>query len=197
MEIKILLGYSAVLLGFVAYGFYLKDVFRGNTRPHAFSWLIWALITGEVYWAQMVKGGGAGAWATGAASMACLLIGLSALSKSERKFSKYDWITLSAALIAILLWFIIKNPLASVVLLSVTDLIGVFPTVRKSIARPDEETAKAYAMHSIKFGIAIFALQAYSLTTWLFPATLGIANGAMAGLILIRRKQLGRLASRG
>ncbi len=190
IEVKIVLGYMAVMLGFIAYGFYFKDIFKGRTRPHAFSWLIWALITAEAYWAQVVKGGGAGAWATGAASIICFMIGLLALSKKERKFSVYDWITLTAALVAILLWFTTNDPLSSVIILSVTDLIGSIPTVRKSIAHPEQETAKAYAMHGIKFAIAILALQAYSLTTWLFPATLGIANVALAALIVIRRKQI-------
>ena len=101
MDIKTLLGYLAVLTALVAYGFYLDSIWKGRTKPHAFSWLLWGLLTGIVFTAQVIKGGGAGAWVTGVSSVICFIIGVAALFKDERGFSKFDWVFLSAALAAL------------------------------------------------------------------------------------------------
>ncbi len=187
---KIFLGYFSVALGFIAYGFYFRDIFLKRTKPHAFSWFIWGLITTIAFYAQIVKGAGAGAWATGTGSLVCFIIGFFALNGGERRFSCLDWVTLIFALAAILLWFVTNDPLGSVIVLSITDVIGSTPTFLKSFNKPDEETAKAFAMHSIKFFIAIVALQSYSLATWLFPATLACVNGVIAIFIISRRNGL-------
>ncbi len=189
-EIKILLGYLSVILGFIAYGLYFNDIFKNRIRPHVFSWLIWGIITGIAFTVQVIKGGGAGAWATGTGSIICFLIGFFAFSRGEKYFSSYDWASLITALLSIVIWFLTNNPTGSVILLSIIDVVGSVPTLQKIYREPNGESAKSFFIHSIKFIIALFALQTYSLTTWLFPATLAVVNAIIALAILIRRRQI-------
>ncbi len=186
---KAIFGSAATVMALVAYTLYLTNIFRGQTKPHAFSWLLWALLTGTVFAAQLVKGGGAGAWVTGVSSVACLVIGISALRASDRHFHTLDWVFLFGSLAALVLWFVAKNITLSVIALTVTDVLGYGPTFRKGWLKPDEDMIASFTLNSGKYVLAIIALQAYSLETWLYPASLVIMNGAVAVMLSWRRTQ--------
>ena len=59
-EYKVLLGALAIVIGIFAYIPYLRDLWRGKTKPHAFSWIIWGIMTSTGFFASMSRGGGAG-----------------------------------------------------------------------------------------------------------------------------------------
>ncbi len=137
----------------------------------------------------MVKGGGSGAWVTGVSSIVCFAIGFIALKKDERGFSRFDWMFLGAALVALLLWFFYKDPTVSIILVTLVDVLGYASTLRKGYLHPSEENITSFGLNSLKFVAAIFALQSYSLVTWLYPGALIIMNGSVAILVAIRRWQ--------
>lgn len=190
IEYKFILGYLAILVAFVSYVVYFKQIFSGKTKPHAFSWFVWSLTTGIVFIAQIVKHGGAGAWVTGFTALACLAIFASALFKGNRKFVKLDWIFLGSALLSLLLWWLTKEPMLSVILLTLTDMLASLSTLRKSYYKPHEESATFFSFSSLKFLIAIFALESFTLTVWLYPTSLIITNALIVLVLLIRRQQL-------
>jgi hypothetical protein len=43
--IRYLIGAAAVTIGWATYVAYLRDVIAGRTRPHVFSWFMWAFAT--------------------------------------------------------------------------------------------------------------------------------------------------------
>src|SRR3989338_5771506 len=69
MDIKTILGGVAAILAFVSSFIYIRDIFRGNSKPHTYTWLIWAIVTWIAFGGQWVSGGGPGAWATGASAV--------------------------------------------------------------------------------------------------------------------------------
>ncbi|HET9392197.1 MAG TPA: hypothetical protein VFO29_01555 [Candidatus Rubrimentiphilum sp.] len=187
VEIKTILGAVAIVIALIAYATYLNGISSGSTKPHAFSWLLWALLTGTAFAAQVVKGGGAGAWATGASSVACAAIGILALRVSDRRFHALDWAFLCGSLLALLLWFVAKNVTLSVIALTATDVLGYGPTLRKGWLKPNEDMVLPFALNSTKYVVAIIALQSYSLETWLYPGSLIVMNGAVALMLWARR----------
>ena len=68
------LGTLSVLIGIVGYIPYFRGIFSGRTKPHAFSWLVWAVLTATGFFIQLSEGGGAGSWALGLSSIACTTI---------------------------------------------------------------------------------------------------------------------------
>src|SRR5580698_5703228 len=62
---KEILGASAILIGCISYVPYFRTIFSGKTKPHAFSWLVWGILTAIAFGGQIVGKGGAGAWVTG------------------------------------------------------------------------------------------------------------------------------------
>jgi len=186
---KIVLGALAALIALVAYALYLRNIARGSTKPHAFSWLLWALLTGMAFLAQALQGGGAGGWVTGFSSLACLAIGLAALRVSDKQFHTLDWLFLCGALLAMALWIVARNVTLSVIALTITDVLGYGPTFRKGWERPDEDMVTSFTLNALKYIVAILALESYSLATWLYPASLVIMNGAVSVMLLARRRR--------
>ena len=189
-EYKVSLGILAILVGLISYVPYFRNIFSGKTKPHAFSWFVWSVLTGIAFAAQLVKRGGAGAWVTGFTALAGFVIFLLALYKGKKDFPLFDWLCLASAFIAAGLWWYTKDPTGSIILITVTDALAFLPTFRKGYYKPHEETATTFALSSIKFLIALFALETFTLVTALYPVSLVITNGLFVVLLCVRRKQL-------
>jgi len=187
-DYKIILGY---LNGFVALAAnvpYLRNIFLGKTKPHAFSWLVWSVTTLIVFLAQITKQAGAGAWITGCTSLACFVVFILSLIKGERGFVLFDWLSLVAALFSLILWWFAKDPTMSVILLTVTDVIGYFPTYRKGYYKPNEETISLFLIGAINFIISLFAIEIFTVATWFYPVMITLANGILVVIVLWRRR---------
>ncbi len=187
--------YAIVALSLVVFsrGVYFNSIFRGHTRPHSFSWLIWAVISSIGFAAQVAEGAGPGAWVRGFGAATCYIIVILGWQRGERNIKRIDWITLGVALLAIPLWIITKTPVWSVLLVCFIDTSGYIPTIRKVWHKPKEETAVGYVISSFGSIFSILAIENYNLSTWLYPLVLGCTNIMMASYILLRRRHLGRL----
>lgn len=190
MSYKDILGIIAIIIAIISYIPYIRDIFTNKTKPHAFSWLVWGILTGIAFFGQLVGDGGPGAWVTGFTALVCLIIFVFGLTKGRQNIIFVDWFCLFAAGIALWLWFITKGPLLSVLLITLVDAIGFLPTFRKSYMKPYEETSITYSLSGIKFIFAIFALHTISIITALYPLSLVIMNGLFVVMVTIRKKQL-------
>ena len=189
-DYRVVLGLLAILIGLVSYVPYFRDIFRGTTKPHPFSWFVWGLVTGIAFFAQVIAGGGIGTWATGVTSLACLAISVYGLLRGEKGITVFDWLCFLGALGGIVFWKLTSNPLTAVVVVTVVDALGFFPTFRKAYLRPHEETLLTYVLSIPKWSLGLFALASFNPTTVLFPAAILLMNTCFVGMVLFRRKQL-------
>ena len=190
-DYHVVLGVAATAVNLFGFVPYLLDIFRGTTKPHPFTWFMWALVGSVGFFAQLAGGGGAGAWATGAGAFMCFFVGILSLSRGEKHIVMLDWLCLAGALTGLVLWRLTDEPLLAVVFATVADALGFVPTFRKSYAKPYEETASAYALAALAFSLSIVALDTLSLTTILFPAYIILSAGSLFILLMVRRRQLG------
>ncbi len=174
----------------IAFVPYLRDIFRGRTKPHVFTWFIFSLLLSITFFIQIAEGGGAGAWTTGIEAICCLTIAGLALNRGEKDIKHLDWFCFVAALIAIVLWLLANQPLLAIIFVICADALGFIPTFRKSYNKPHEETVINYALGAARWPLAILALQSLTLTTFLYPATIAIFDLALVAMLLIRRHQL-------
>jgi hypothetical protein len=189
-DYKPLLGGAATAIALIGYAPYIYNTLKGKTKPHAFSWFVWGVLEAIGFTAQVVGHAGPGAWVTGFSSAVTFFIFFLALKNGNRKFLLFDWISLGGALIAIILWRLTNDPTLAVIFVVTADATAFFPTYRKAFSRPFEETLTEFALSFVKHSIAIFALSTYSLTTWLYPASLMATNGAFVIMTLIRRRAM-------
>jgi hypothetical protein len=192
METKALLGLLSVFVNFIGYVPYFKDVLQKRTRPHIFTWLVWCILAGIAFAIQVTNDAGAGSWMMGFTTVATLVIFLLALKNGEKNIVLADWLSLAFAGGALVLWFFTKDPLLSIILITVVDVIGgFFPTFHKSYHKPHEETASLYIMYVISWALSLAALEKIDLINSFSAVTFIGVNVALVAFLWIRRLQVG------
>ena len=189
MDLKTILGIIAVVIGFIGYVPYIIDTIRNKTKPHAFSWLVWTILTVIAFFAQLSRGAGVGAWATGMTALVCAFITILAFRQGEKDIKIFDWVSLLVAGVSLILWGITNNPLVAIILVVIIDAAGFFPTFRKAFHKPFEETMSQYIIATIKWVLSIVALGSLNLTTVLFPAAVAALNTSFSIMLIIRRRK--------
>lgn len=190
MYYKELLAVIATIISVVSYIPYIRDILKGKTKPHAFSWLVWSILVGIGFFGQIADKAGPGAWVIASTSLLCFVVFLFSLKKGEKNIVLLDWISLISAGVAILFWIFTEEPLLSVILVTIIDAIGFIPTFRKSFMKPNEETFSTYVLSMIKYALSIIALKNFSILTVLFPASLVVTNGLFVIMLFMRKKKL-------
>lgn len=190
LDYKVILGAGAVVLGLAGYVPYFIGIFKGRTKPHVFSWFIWGLLTAIAFAIQLTEKAGPGAWITGVTAVVCFVITALALQRGERTITPSDKITFIAALASIPLWLATKNPFYSVLLITVIDALGFYPTFRKTWHKPWEEALVAHFMSGLKWVLAIAALDQVNFNTAFYPLSLVFMNNAFVFMALWRRHKL-------
>jgi hypothetical protein len=187
---KEMLSAITTLLTLLSFYPYIRSIMKQDTKPHVFSWVIWGITTCMVFAAQLSGGGGIGAWPTAVSGLISLCIAVLAYRcKSDVRITRMDWLCLSGALIAILVWSLTSDPFWAVLLLTMIDTLGFLPTIRKAYHRPFEENMTMYVIVFFRNIVGIFALETYSPTTILFPAVMSLTIVLAVPLILLRRWQ--------
>lgn len=119
---------------------------------------------------------------------------LAYLQRADTHITRTDWLFFFAALSALPFWFFTSNPPWAVVSLTVVDVLGFGPTVRKAYRHPHEESAKFFALSVARNLLVILALERYSLTTVLFPAAVGLTCLLLVFMLIYRRHSLESIA---
>jgi hypothetical protein len=189
-DLKPVIGIIAVILVFIGYAPYLRDVIKGKTKPHVYSWIIWTLETAIIAALQISAGAGAGAWVSLAVVVLGIFVLILGIRNGKRDITIIDTIFFLLSFVALFLWLVIKQPVLSVILVSTVDILGFVPTIRKSWNKPHSETLFSYELGAFRHGLSILALQQYSIITWLNPVAWAIANILFSAILIIRRKQL-------
>ena len=189
MNDKQLLGAIAIGLTIVAYFPYISSIIQNKTRPHVFSWVIWGTSTCIVFLAQLADEGGAGAWVIGFSGIISIYVAyLAYIKKSDSSITRIDWIFFIVAMTSLPLWYLTSDPLWAVVILTTGDVLGFVPTFRRSYLNPFEDQLKFYVVMAVRNIVVVFALQNYSLTTVLFPATIAVMCLMFSLMVVYRRR---------
>lgn len=189
MSPKELLSAIAITLTLVAFYPYLRDIIRGTTKPHVFSWVIWGATTLSVFFAQSQAGAGVGAWPIGVSGAVTALIAVIAYARrADVTITRADWAFLSAAASALPLWYVTSDPTAAVVVLTGVDLLGFGPTIRKINGAPYSESLPFFGLFAARNVIVVAALEHYSVATVLFPASIAAACVFLMMLVVYRRR---------
>ncbi len=190
MDYKILISIISCILVLVGYVPYIIDILKRKTIPHAFTFFIWA-IAELIIWALQVHGGaGVGAWVTFVLFLVLTFVFLLSLKYGEKGITTSDIIFLILSLISLALWVVIDQPIWSIILIVLTDVLGFIPTIRKSWNKPYSETVFTWQMGTIRHGVSIFALQQFNILTLLFPVVWTLCNFLFSIFLIIRRKQI-------
>jgi len=187
---KEIIALVAVILTFAGYIPYIRDTIKGKTKPHIYTWFIWGLVTAIAFGLQISDKAGPGAYTTLAAAIVCFIIFGFGLRQGDKDITRSDTVFFILSLTALIVWLFAERPVLAVILVSTIDMLGFIPTIRKSWNKPHEETLISYATNTFRFGLAILALENYTLVTMLYPVTWIVANGFFTVFLITRRKHI-------
>ncbi len=187
---KEILGLIAVFVSFCGYTHYFIGIFKGDVKPHLFSWIVWSLLMGVACAAQLSDHAGPGAWVTGFEGLMVFLVMISSFKIAEKDIALSDKISFCLALLTIPLWLITKSPFWSVILITLIDAFGFYPTFRKGFQKPWDDGVGVYWAGAFQFLVALFALENFTIITALYPLSLVLSNGLFVLMLLIRRRMV-------
>lgn len=181
----------AIVLALAGFIPYIVSILRGKVKPHVFSWLIWGITTTIIFFAQLEAEGGVGAWPIGISGFVTIFVALLAyLKRGDASISTLDWWFFIVALLSLPLWYVTNDPLWTVIILTTVDMLGFGPTFRKAYHRPYEESRLFFVILILRNGFSVMALEAYSVTTVLFPLSLALGCAMLLVILQYRRHAL-------
>src|SRR3990167_367631 len=103
---KNIMGIIAVALTFIAYIPYYRDILKGKTRPHIYSWSLWGLLTILLVALQIKGGAGVATWITAAAGLLCIGVVVLSLKNGKKDITTSDTVVAILSLAAIGFWLL-------------------------------------------------------------------------------------------
>lgn len=121
MDQYTLFAIAAVVLATMRYGTYFYTIYKGQTKPHAFTWLLLGCVASVGAYASFGANAGPSAWAIAFVGLTCLLIAGFAFFIGERDYTKSDWAALIVCFLAIPIWKITDTPAIALVIVVIID----------------------------------------------------------------------------
>ncbi len=189
MLYKEILSACAIAITFFGFYPYIRSIMLGETKPHVFSWMIWGITTFIVFLAVLEDKGGVGAWPIGiSASITVFIACLAYIKRADITITRIDWLFLISALSSLPIWYFSSDPLWAVVILTIVDLLGFGPTIRKVYEQPYSESLVFFTLFTLRNILIILALEHYTVTTVLFPALIAVACMLLILMVMYRRR---------
>jgi len=168
---------------------YIRDILQGKSKPNIASWSTWCLINTIAVLAALAAGNAINTVILGATylvgSLTILILGL---FKGTRKYTWFDALCQSLAVVGIILWRTSHDPNIALGFAILVDVLAVFPTYIHSWIYPYEETWSTFAIATLGAFFFILLAPAHSFAALGIPIDFFVINGIVAVIVVSRRK---------
>jgi len=187
LELVVVLGLAAGLIGVLDTIPYVRDTLRGSTRPHRGTWLIWGVLAVVVSLSQYADGASWSLVMAGVQAVLTSLVFVLSIRRGEGGVSRADITMIAIAGAGVIGWIAADEPLVATACVVAADLIGAGLMVPKTYRDPHSETLVTFAFASLGGALAAGAVGAIDVSLLLYPVYYCVINGAIALLIWERR----------
>jgi hypothetical protein len=181
-------GYISGLLSIIMVVPYIWDIFKKTTKPERASWLIWTVLMSIAFFSQLAKGATNSLWLTGGQCLAVLSVFLLSIKYGAGGLTKRDVKALIAAGMGLIIWFITKDAIYSLIIVIIIDAIGVYLTIIKAYKEPESETVSTWFISGTASIFGMLAVGSLNFVLLLYPLYLFLANYAVIVAIFLGRK---------
>ena len=190
IELVVVLGLAAGVIGVLDTIPYVRDTLRGSTRPHRGTWLIWGVLAVVVSLSQYADGASWSLVMAGVQALLTSLIFLLSIRYGEGGVSPAERLMIAIAGVGVAGWIVADEPIVATVCVIAADLIAAAMMVPKTYRDPESETLITYGFASLGGALAAGAVGAIDTSLLLYPVYYCVVNGAIALLIWERRSAL-------
>jgi len=190
IELVVVLGLAAGVIGVFDTIPYVRDTLRGSTRPHRGTWLIWGVLAVVVSLSQYADGASWSLVMAGVQAVLTSVIFLLSIRHGEGGVSPAEMVLIAIAGAGVAGWIVADEPIVATVCVVAADLIGAAMMIPKTYRDPESETLVTFAFASLGGALAAGAVGAVDVSLLLYPVYYCVINGAIALLIWERRSVL-------
>ena len=178
---------ASALISLSGAAVYIRDMFRGKSKPNLVTWGLWGfaplIATGAALSAD------ADMWATVRIFMSGfgpLLVFLAAffVRQGYWKLSRFDYACGALSFIALGAWIGADSPILAILLAALADLFATLPTIFKAWKYPETETLYTYFVGLFTASIIIPAIPVWNIENAAFQVYLLVANTALFFIVL-------------
>lgn len=182
-------GIASLVVTMFQYVPYCWKTYRGELRPHIFSYIIWGFGAAIVAGAQWSAGAGPGAWAMVLVAFLCFLVVALSLRGGAKYVTRKDIWTLTGALSALPVWYVTKDPLFAVIIITMIDIAAFYMIFNKARTHPEEDSILFYLVATLQYALSILATENFNVTTLMNPIALIVcAFSVIAAMWLSRAR---------
>lgn len=169
---------------------YAWNAFKRKTKPHRTTWFIIALINAINLANQHASGAKSSLLFFIGATVITFIVFLASLYNGTGGFAKLDIAVLVGALLGLVVWHVLKSPVASVIANTIVALIGIIPTFIKAYHDPKSETKITWLIGTVSALCAVIAVGKLDFALLLFPIYATLQQASLFALIEVRERQL-------
>ncbi|HPJ17419.1 MAG TPA: hypothetical protein PK639_04330 [Candidatus Woesebacteria bacterium] len=192
-DIYQILGFLSGIIVPIGYIPYIKDILDQKTKPQRISWLIWLVLGGIAFFSQLAEGANNSLWLPAIQTLAVLIVFILSIKNGMGGFSGKDKISLSLALLGLIVWALTKEPLFALIITVFVDSLGSVLSVIKSYEEPESETLITWVLDGLAGLLAILAVGKIDVVLLIYPTYIFLANLAVIIAILMGKRRLAKL----
>lgn len=189
IDFRMIMSFFAALASILGFVLYAKNIFALKTKPHIYTWAVWILTQGTAAVALVYGGGGWAALGMFVGVAVVTIVFLLSFKYGTTNIRTTDTIALVTALVAIIIWWQLNNPLLAVLMVSTIDGIGYIPTFRKTFEEPSTETRAYWFYALLNSSFSILALAEFNMLTLSYLITITVANAGMWFMLLVLQRK--------
>ncbi len=191
------LVFVAALLTLTATFFYIRSMFRGYAKPNRVSWLMWSLapfiataaaISSGVTWAAIPV------FMSGFSPF-LIFIASFVFRGAYWKLKPFDYICGVLSILALILWYVTKDPDVAIIFAIVSDALASIPTLTKAWKYPETEVAWPFLIGVFNASTSIVVATVLTFSTYAFPIYL-MAINLLLFLSVYKKKLVSLVATR-
>ncbi len=183
-----ILGIGSGVICFFGYVPYLRDIFRGTTKPERASWFIWLVLGIIGFFSQRAEGATWSLWLSGVNNIGILVIVILSIKYGVGGMRKRDVLALAAAAVGLYLWYLTRHAYIALYITLFIDALGYILIYMKSYSDPGSETLIAWVIYSLAGLAAALSIGTFNPVLLSYPVYVFVVNMIVV-LILLSRKQ--------
>ena len=181
----------AGIISFLAYLKYITSIFQGKTKPSRSTWWILTLVGGLILWSSYSLGLYGSLWIQTSYVVGPLILGILSIKYgSGTTLSYLDKVCLTGAVASAFLWIIFNSPLMGFIGSIIVDFIGLMPTIKKSIVKPEEEDPDAWVLEMFAIILNAVTIKVWFTMEnmdWIYASYMLFSNFLIMTLLLRSR----------
>jgi len=193
----VFLVFLAAFATLVATYLYISSMFKGEAKPNRVSWLMWSIAPFIAAAAAISNGVG---WAALPVFMSgfspFLIFTFSFITKKAYwKLVSFDYVCGVLSGLALVLWYVTKNPNVAIAFAIASDGLAAIPTLTKAWCHPETESAWPYIVGVFNALTSFGAATMWTFLDYAFPLYL-IAINVTLSLTVYNKKIISSIAQK-